>query len=136
MRFETKMAVAVRADLETWQKLNVVAFLGTGLGQATDEVIGKPYLDADGTEYLALSREPVMCLAGDAAVLARTRARAVERGLRVAVYTRQMFETGWDEANRAAVAEVPADELDLVGIGIYGPRKEVDKAADRLKLHP
>ena len=31
MRFDTKIAIAVREDLATWQKLNVTAFLALSL---------------------------------------------------------------------------------------------------------
>ena len=31
MRFDTKIAVVVLADLPTWQKLNVVAFIASGV---------------------------------------------------------------------------------------------------------
>jgi hypothetical protein len=53
-----------------------------------------------------------------------------------AVYTSELFVTGHDEANRAAVADVPADALDLVGIAFRAERKTVDKIVDRLRLHP
>ena len=31
MRFDTKIAIAVRSDLAVWQKLNVTAFLASGI---------------------------------------------------------------------------------------------------------
>jgi hypothetical protein len=31
MRFDTKIAIAVREDLATWQKLNVTAFLASAV---------------------------------------------------------------------------------------------------------
>ncbi len=31
IRFDTKIAIAVRGDLEPWQKLNVTAFLASGI---------------------------------------------------------------------------------------------------------
>src|SRR5207344_2997825 len=40
----------------------------------------------------------------------------------LAVYTQELFETGHDEANRAAVAAVSEDELDLVGIALRAER--------------
>ncbi len=48
---EVKIALAVRDDLEVWQRLNVAAFLASGLGTARPDVIGDPYVDADGREY-------------------------------------------------------------------------------------
>ena len=40
------------------------------------------------------------------------------------------------DANRAAVAVVAADDLDLVGIAFRAERKTVDKIVDRLRFHP
>jgi Protein of unknown function (DUF2000) len=37
--------------------------------------------------------------------------------------------------NRAAVAKVATADLALAGIAIAGPRRDVDKAVDRLRLH-
>lgn len=54
VRFDTKIAVLLRADLEPWQRLNVTAFLVSGLGSQVPEVIGEPYEDADGVGYLPM----------------------------------------------------------------------------------
>ena len=50
IRFDTKIAIAVRADLEPWRKLNVTAFLASGIAAAAD-VMGKPYEDGSGNTY-------------------------------------------------------------------------------------
>lgn len=34
MKFDTKTAVVVRADLQTWQKLNVTAFTVSGISNS------------------------------------------------------------------------------------------------------
>jgi hypothetical protein len=60
----------------------------------------------------------------------------MSRDVTPAVYTNELFVTDHDEANRAAVSGVPADELDLVGIAFRAERKTVDKIVDRLRLHP
>jgi hypothetical protein len=52
-----------------------------------------------------------------------------------AIYTAELFVTGHDEANRAAVADVRAEDLDLVGIALRADRKTVDKVVDRLRFH-
>jgi hypothetical protein len=59
-----------------------------------------------------------------------------QRGLPLAVYTRDMFGTGHDAANRAAVRAVPSAELDVVGIGLYGGKNVVDKVVKGARLHP
>lgn len=135
MRFDTKIAVIVREDLAVWQKLNVTAFLAGGLAHTTDDIVGKPYEDASGNTYLPMFREPVLVYASDAAGLTRGHARALSRGLVTALYTEELFTTGHDDDNRAAVRAVPADELRLVGLGLHGPRGAVDKVTRGLRLH-
>lgn len=136
MHFDTKMAIVIRDDLLPWQGLNVTAFLAGGLAGRDPNILGAAYADADGTDYAPLIREPIFVLAGTAETLQRTRRRAVDRGLIPAIYTVQMFSTDHDDANRAAVAAVAADALDLVGVAVHGPRKPVDKVINGLKRHP
>lgn len=132
---ETKIAVVVRNDLADWQKLNVVAFLAGGLAGASPDIVGQPYRDGSGNAYLPLIAQPVMVYAADEAGLKRAFERARERGIVPAVYTKELFGTNNDADNRAAVAAVPAEKLDLVGIAMRDARKTVDKALDGLRLH-
>jgi hypothetical protein len=136
IRFDTKIAVVLRDDLEVWQRLNVTAFLVSGLSQRAPEVIGEPYADADGTEYLPMFRQPVLVYAGGKETLATSHSRAVSRGLAVAVFTADLFATGNDRDNRAAVRAVRAGDLDLVGLAVYGPRNAIDKVTKGARMHP
>jgi hypothetical protein len=136
VEFDTKLAVVLRDDLAVWQKTNVTAFLVSGIAATVPGVVGEPYGDASGNEYLPMFVQPVLVYEADAPALRRAYERAMSRGVRPAVYTRELFETNHDEANRAAVASVPADELDLVGIAFRADRKVADKVVDRLRFHP
>jgi hypothetical protein len=135
VRFDTKIAVVLRDDLAVWQRLNVTAFLVSGIGQRAQEVIGQPYADADGTAYLPMFRQPVLVLEGGKEALAAARERAVSRDLAVAVFTADLFTTGNDRDNRAAVGAVPGLDLDLVGVAVYGPRNAVDKVTKGARMH-
>ena len=134
--FDTKIAVLLRDDLAVWQRLNVTAFLVSGIGTARPDVVGEPYRDADDTAYLSEFRQPVMVFEGGKELLAAARAKAVARGLDVAVFTADMFGTGNDADNRAVVRAVRGDDLDLVGIAVYGPKNAVDKAFKGASMHP
>ena len=136
MQFETKIAVVLRDDLAGWQETNVTAFLVSGIAATVPGVVGEPYADASGNEYLPMFVQPVLVYQADAAALRRAYERAVNRGVTPAIYTHELFATDHDEANRAAVAGVTAEDLDLVGIAVRAERKVVDKIVDRLRLHP
>jgi hypothetical protein len=132
----TKIAVVVRDDLPVWQRLNVCAFLVSGVAAAVPELVGEAYEDADGTKYLAMFGQPVLVFEATAEVLASAHRKAVERGLPMSIFTADLFATGNDEDNRAAVRAVPRDALDLVGLAVHGPRNAVDKVVKGARMHP
>jgi len=135
VRFDTKIAVLLRDDLEVWQRLNVCAFLMSGIAAGNAETIGEPYEDADGTRYMSMFRQPVVVLEGDKELLKIAHGRALGRELPTAVYTSELFSTGNDGDNRAAVRAVPREGLDLVGIAVYGRRNAVDKVMKGASMH-
>jgi hypothetical protein len=137
MRFDTKLAVVLDESLETWQKANATAFLVFGMAAADPSLVGPPYIDGSGNRYLPMCREPIMVFAGDRAALRRAYERAMARGVeRLAIFTHDLFTTGNDDDNRAAVAAVAAADLDLAGLALHADRKVVDKVLDRLRPHP
>lgn len=134
--FDTKVVVVLADDLSAWQELNVTAFLASGIATSAPDLVGEPYRDADGTDYLPMLRQPVMVLTADAALLGRARAKAAARDdIALAIYTRELFTTSHDAANRAAVAGVGAADLDLVGIAVRGPRNAVDRIVKGAVFH-
>jgi hypothetical protein len=131
-----KIAVVVREDLAMWQKLNLTAFVSSGIAGALPDAVGEPYVDGSGRQYLPMFASPVVVMAADGPALARALRRAIDRALTVAVYSDDLFATMNDVDNRAAVAKVATDDLSLAGISVAGDPKQVDKALDRLRLHP
>jgi hypothetical protein len=135
--FSTKAAVVVRDDLAPWQRLNVTAFLVSGIiGAAEPEAIGEPYEDADGVAYLPLLVQPLLVFEASGSLLRRALERAASRGVPLAIYTMQMFSTGSDEENRASVRAVPTQDLDLVGIGLRTNHRDADAVLRGLRRHP
>ncbi|MCA0294328.1 MAG: DUF2000 family protein [Actinobacteria bacterium] len=135
VRFDTKVAVLLRDDLLAWQELNVTAFLMSAIATSEPDLVGEPYRDGDGNAYLPMLRQPVLVMTADAATLAAARTRALGRGMPLAIYTEDLFATGHDAANRAAVAGVPAEALNLVGVAVRGPRNGVDRVVKGASLH-
>jgi hypothetical protein len=135
MQFDTKIAVVLRDDLAPWQSINVTAFLVSGIAGTVPGVVGEPYRDASQQEYLPMFVQPVLVYEADGSGLRRAYDRAISRGVKPAIYTSDLFTTNHDAANRAAVAVVASEDLDLVGIAFRAERKTVDKVVDRLHFH-
>jgi hypothetical protein len=135
--FSTKLAVVLDSTLAGWQKANVTAFLVSGIAATDPELVGEPYVDGSGNRYLPMFRQPIMVYAAEPDELRRAYDRALARDVeRLALFTHDLFATPHDEANRAAVAAVAADELDLAGIALHADRKTVDKVVAKLRPHP
>jgi hypothetical protein len=136
IRFDTKIAVLLRDDLPVWQRLNVTAFLVSGLAATKPELVGEPYEDADGTQYLPMFRQPVLVFEGSKELMSVAHGRALSREIPVSVFTSDLFATGNDRDNRAAVRAVSQDQLDLVGLALHGPKNAVDKILKGSRMHP
>jgi len=134
--FDTKIAIVVREDLLVWRKLNVTAFLVSGIVGATDGLLGEPYEDAAGNRYTPLAIQPMIVLAADAASLRTIYARAMERRVRLSLYIEEMFATGHDAANRAAVRQATPEAMNLAGLALREERKLVDKIVKGARMHP
>ncbi|MBP1850710.1 DUF2000 family protein [Rhizobium halophytocola] len=134
--FDTKIAVVLRDDLAQWQKLNVTAFLTSGIVGAEPSIIGEPYRDAAGNVYNALCIQPIVVLATDQETLRKIHGRALERQVPASLYIEEMFSTGHDAENRAAFAEHAPEDARVVGIAIRADKKIVDKITKGAKMHP
>lgn len=135
MVFETKIAIVLRENLPVWQKLNVTAFLTSGIAAQFPEIIGEPYRDRAGNLYNPMSIQPVIVLSADAATLGAIHRRALERGVTTSAYIEEMFSTGHDAANRAVFAEFAPDEARTVGIALRAEKKLVDKITKGARMH-
>ena len=135
MIFDTKIAVVLRDDLPVWQKLNVTAFTVSGIAGTVAGVTSAPYEDGSGNRYLPMFKQPVLVFSADAPAIRRAYERARERNLAFSLFTEELFATGNDIDNRAAMKAVPVDDLRIVGMALRAEKKTVDKVLKGLSLH-
>lgn len=133
--FDTKIALVLREDLAAWQKLNVTAFLTSGLVAQTPQLIGEPYVDRAGNRYNPLMIQPIIVMSADAAKMQQIHQRALSRELLVSLYVEDMFATGHDFANREAFAKYTPEDARVVGIGLRAEKKIVDKVTKGARMH-
>jgi hypothetical protein len=100
------------------------------------KIVGERYSDASGLVYGPLVRQPILIFGASKDELMRTLQRARQRALTPSIYTVDLFTTYNDTDNRATVAAVATEKLDIAGLALHGERKVVDKVVKGLKLHP
>jgi hypothetical protein len=133
--FDTKIAIVIREDLAVWQKLNVTAFLTSGIVGAHAGLLGATYEDAAGNTYHPLLVQPMIVLSANASTLKTIYARALQRRVHLSLYIEDMFRTGHDAENRAAVRQYPPADMNVVGLALRDDKKLVDKITHGAKLH-
>ena len=135
MDLNTKIIVVVREDLAVWQKLNVTAFTISGLA-GSEYIVGENYIDASGNVYLPMSRQPILVFGATKQQIRNVYKRAMLRGIKFSLYTEELFKTYNDDDNRAAVAAVKSNDLNIVGMAMRGTKRQIDTISKGLKLHP
>lgn len=133
--FDTKIAIVLRNNLASWQKLNVTAFLVSGIVGQYPDVIGEPYRDRSGNLYNPLSVQPMIVLSADDVTIAAIHRRALERDVTSSLFIEDMFATGHDAANRDVFAQFSPEDARVVGIAFRAEKKIVDKITKGAVMH-
>ncbi|MEF0938884.1 DUF2000 family protein [Rhizobium sp. BR 362] len=133
--FNTKIAIVLRSNLASWQKLNVTAFLSSGIVGQFPDVIGEPYRDRAGNLYNALSIQPMIVLSADEETMSTIHRRSLERNVTSSIFIEEMFATGHDVANRAVFSEFAPEDAKVVGIALRADKKIVDKITKGATMH-
>ena len=135
MRFDTKLAIVIRDDLPTWQKLNATAFLASGVAVTAPESVGKPFVDGDGRGYHPMFGQPITVFSADAASLRAVFERLKARDEPCSIFIDEMFSSTHDEANRAVFTEARPEVFSIVGLAFRTERRVADKITKGLELH-
>lgn len=134
--YDKKIAVVIKDDLLSWQKLNVVSFLASSIAIQFPETHGEDFITADNVKFLPFLKHPVLVYKAETQEkLQRAFLRSKDRELAIGIYTSPLFATRSGEENVLEIAKHTTDNLDLAGIIVYGENKKVDKALDGLKFH-
>lgn len=134
MNFDTKIKIVLRNDLKQWEALNVTAFLISGIA-GTQDIIGEPYLDKSGIEYLGMSKQPILIYSATSQEISELLKKALTKEVVISIFTEELFKTYNDIDNRAIVSQFYTDELNLVGIAIRGKKNHADKLLKGFNLH-
>jgi hypothetical protein len=83
-----------------------------------------------------MARQPILIFTADREQIQAVYRQALDTDVQFSIYTEELFSTGHDEANRAAVAAVRSEDLKVVGLALRGRKKPMDRLTKGLRLHP
>ena len=125
----------LRDDLPTWQKLNVTAFMVSGIAGTVAGVVGEDYEDGSGNIYLPMFRQPVLVFTGTAEQMRTVYERMRSRDLRFAIFTEELFRPATTSTIAPPSERARASDLNIVGLAVRADKKIMDKVLRGLSLH-
>jgi hypothetical protein len=132
---EFKCAIVVSAELPTGLAVNAASVLSLTMGHRIEGLVGVDVKDADGLTHPGVIHTPLPIL-----VAPRERVDAI---VQTAATQDGMFFAGFSSLAQGCrtydeyidkMAATPTADLANVGVGLYGPRKQITKLVGSLPL--
>ena len=134
---ETMVAVAVLnkgAAMEPWQEMNTVAHLNAAFGARvgkTDLFSQDTVASKDGQQIkLNVKNAIVIAIAQNSTEIFDLANASKKEGMEVEYFTREMLQTTNDKKIAEITATKNADEVEYLGVLVYGPKTEVYKLTE------
>ena len=129
-----KMVVIIATDAPIGVALNTAALLGVGLGHHHDATVGPGTTDAAGTPHTGMCAYPIPILRADDLQGLREQAAA-----RPDITIHDMHQVAqqartYDQMSTTLAGTKPED-IQYLGLALYGPRRSIDSLTGALPLY-
>lgn len=134
---KTKKAVIIlNKELEGWQLTNTISHLSAYLGnQIGNNFSSRPsFVSKDGIEFPANSQYPFISMSASGNQLQNLFTKIKKTDLKYLVYTQDMIDLGDDIELQKNYEKKNFEELDIIGIGVFGKNEEIDKLTKKFSL--
>lgn len=125
--FSRKMVIVVNKDLQEWQVLNTVghvsAYLGNKMNSSFDT--GESFDSKDGIPHPRNTQYPIIVLSAGSEQLKNLAAKVRVSGLLYHGFIREMIETTNDKEIEKILSQKSEEEIEYLGVGIFGTNEEV-----------
>ncbi|CAN7391426.1 DUF2000 domain-containing protein [Rhizobium sp. LjRoot98] len=129
-----RCVIVVDRNLPVGRAANAAAVIALTIGKLHPELAGANLVDKTGFAHPGLIPIGISILGADASDLGKLRSKALTRDITVVDFPIQGQQTNDYMAFGAAVAETITDDLQYVGVGVFGPRKSIGKIVGKFGL--
>jgi hypothetical protein len=134
--FSQKIVIVVNKNLEQWQVLNTVAhiaaYLGNRLGGKFDT--GEFFNTKDGQHHPRNSQYAIIVLKAKPLQLPNLMLKVRQSELLYHGFIQEMIDTTNDKEIISTLASKPDTDIVYLGIGIFGPKDQVDTLTKNYQL--
>jgi hypothetical protein len=134
--FSKKMTVVLREDLASWQLTNTVGHIAAYLGNKMSDPFdtGAYFVSKDGKNLPRNSQFAIVALRATRDELGGLAKIVRDSKLLHIVYVQEMIDMIDDEELAQKLNTVETKEMNILGIGIFGPKDELKNLTGALKL--
>jgi hypothetical protein len=129
-----RCVIVVDAELPSGLAANAAAILALTLGAQAPGLLGDDLADADGDRHPGLIDRGLPILGAPGPALPAIRARALASEVRVISFPTFGQQTNDYDAFRERVAVTPTEQLEYLGLLLYGPKRAVGKLTGSFPL--
>lgn len=134
--FSKKITIVVQNGIEPWRVLNTVAHASAYLGNkiAREFGTGEYFVTKDGKNHPRNTQYAVVVLSAEKGDLLPLLQKAQELNMVHIGFSRDMTETTDDAELEGLYALKNEDEIDLLGVGLFGDRELLKELTGKFKL--
>ncbi len=135
--FTKRLIIVVRKDLLPWQAANAISHIAAYIGKKLGDTLttGDSFMSQDGKTYPRNSQYPFIIKSAHSSEQLRTLLEKVrEENVLHLAFIREMIDTTSDKEIVALLAGKPDAEIELLGIGVFGPSEEVNTLTKKFGL--
>jgi hypothetical protein len=135
--FSRKMTIVVRDGVASWQLANTIGHIAAYLGNKMPEPFdtGEYFVSKDGFNFPRNSQFPVVVLRADEQQLKNLAQSLQNSNFPWIVYVKEMIEMIDDKELEKAFNVKVFQEMDILGIGIFGLKDELKLFTGEFKLY-
>lgn len=132
---ESKCAIVVAGSLEVGLAINAASVLALTLGHRVEGLVGADVKDADGIAHPGIIYMPIPVLKAEFSDVGKiVQSAASDDGIFFVSFSALAQSCRTYEEYIERMATTPTAELDIVGVGLHGPRKRINKLVGSLPL--
>ncbi|MBI1839179.1 MAG: DUF2000 domain-containing protein [Candidatus Colwellbacteria bacterium] len=134
--FNKKMVIVVRNDLPSWQVLNTVAHVSAYLGNKMRDTFGTGdyFVTKNNIKHPRNSQYAIVTLSCKPNELKTLIKTVRDSGLDYIGFIREMIETTDDSEIEKILASKNDEDIEYLGIGIFGDKEKVSELTKKFSL--
>lgn len=135
--FSKRLVILARKDLLGWEAANTIAHIAASIGNRVGEDFGtgETFIAKDGKAFPRNMQYPIIIKrANSSEQLQNILAKVREGHFTHLAFTREMIESTDDAAIEQITLTKAGDEIELLGLGIFGPHEEMNTLTKKFGL--